>query len=71
MKSLDTDRILAWLAANPDSTVTDIAAATGLGGQCISARLVGAEKAGRAHRDREHGAAPWRWRTRRTGGTRS
>jgi len=57
----DTGRILAWLTNHPDSTVGDIAMATGFGGQFISARLRGAVMAGRARRDREHGAAPWRW----------
>jgi MarR family len=58
----DTDRILAWLARNPHSTVREIAAATGLGSQYVSARLKGAVMAGRAACDREHGAAPWQWR---------
>lgn len=58
----DTDRILAWLARNQRSTVREIAAATGFGSQYVSARLKGAVMAGRAACDREHGAAPWRWR---------
>jgi len=58
---VDTSRILAWLTNHPDSTVGDIAMATGFSGQFISARLRGAVMAGRARRDREHGAAPWRW----------
>lgn len=58
----DTGRILAWLAANQHSTVREIAAATGLGSQYVSARLNGAAMAGRAAKDREHGAAPWQWR---------
>lgn len=57
-----TERILAWLTRNQHSTVREIAAATGLGSQYISARLEGAVMAGRAAKDREHGAAPWRWR---------
>jgi hypothetical protein len=57
----NTSRILAWLTNHPDSTVGDIATATGLGSQFISGRLRGAVMAGRARRDREHGAAPWRW----------
>lgn len=61
MKTADTERILAWLTSHQGSTVKDIAAETGLGSQYISARLNGAEMAGRARRDREHGAAPWRW----------
>ena len=61
MKAADTDRILAWLARNQHSTVREIAAATGLGSQYVSARLKGAVMAGRARRDREHGAVPWRW----------
>ncbi len=61
MKAADTDRILAWLTRNQGSTVKDIAAATGLGSQYVSARLNGAVMAGRARKDREHGAAPWRW----------
>lgn len=59
--SQDTDRILAWLAGHQGSTVGEIATATGFAGQFISGRLRGAEMAGRASRDREHGAAPWRW----------
>lgn len=58
----DTDRVLAWLTRNQHSTVKEIAAATGLGGQYVSARLKGAAMAGRAACDRERGAAPWRWR---------
>lgn len=57
----DTERILAWLTRHQGSTVKQIAAATGLGSQYVSARLNGAVMAGRARRDREHGAAPWRW----------
>lgn len=58
----ETDRILAWLTRNQYSTVKEIAAATGYGSQFVSARLNGAVMAGRAARDREHGAAPWVWR---------
>jgi predicted transcriptional regulator len=58
----DAERILAWLTRNQHATVREIAAATGLGSQYISARLKGAVMAGRAAKDREHGAAPWRWR---------
>jgi hypothetical protein len=58
----DTDRILAWLTSHQGSTVKDIATATGLGSQYVSARLKGAVMAGRAAKDREHGAAPWQWR---------
>ncbi len=61
MRDADMQRILAWLTGHPDSTVGDIAAATGFSGQYISARLRGAVLAGRARQDREHGGAPWRW----------
>lgn len=58
----DTGRILAWLTRNQHSTVREIAAAAGLGSQYVSARLKGAVMAGRAAKDRDHGAAPWQWR---------
>jgi predicted transcriptional regulator len=61
VSSTDTDRILAWLTRHQGSTVKEIAAATGLGSQYVSARLKGAVMAGRARQDREHGAAPWQW----------
>ena len=61
MSDADTQRILAWLTNHPDSTVGEIATATGFSVQFITARLRGAVMAGRARRDREHGAAPWRW----------
>lgn len=69
MQAADTERILAWLTANQHSTVAEIAAATGLGSQYVSARLNGAVMAGRAAKDREHGAAPWRWRATKPKGT--
>ena len=62
MSTADTDRIVKWLASHQGSTVAEIAAATGLGSQYVSARLNGALMAGRAAKDREHGAAPWQWR---------
>lgn len=70
MSATDLHKILAWLRANPDSTVKAIGNATGFSGQYIHARLEGAEMAGHVRRDREYGCDPWRWSALAQKGTR-